>query len=127
MGQQTTVAVRSRPLRAFDKDMTTRAVKHMENLGVKFVTGYDSSEGGIVKDEATGKLHVTTKRNGNLVTEEYDSVLVAIGRSADVKGLNLAAAGVETDKWDKIITDDCNRTNVENIWAIGDVIVDSPE
>jgi len=34
---------------------------------------------------------------------------------------------VKYNKWNKIVTDDINRTNVANVWAIGDVIEISPE
>ena len=51
---------------------------------------------------------------------EADLVLVATGRAPSVSGLNLEAAGVEYDPRKGISTDDTMRTNVPNIYAIGD-------
>jgi thioredoxin/glutathione reductase (selenoprotein) len=127
MGHQVTMLVRSTPLKEFDQDMIKRVTLTMENMGTKFVTGYDSSKGSIVKDEATGKLTVTYLANGVDVVEEFDTVLVAIGRSSDTKALGLDAAGVSYTKWNKITTDAANKTNVEHIWAIGDAVEGNPE
>src|SRR5690606_8543548 len=43
------------------------------------------------------------------------------GRVPNTEGLGLAEAGVETGVKGEILVDDYSRTNVENIWAIGDV------
>lgn len=47
-------------------------------------------------------------------------VLLAVGRKPNTDDLGLEAAGVETDERGYIVVDDQLRTNVENIWAIGD-------
>lgn len=51
----------------------------------------------------------------------YDSVVWAIGRAPDTAGLNLAAAGVATDASGFVTVDDYQQTNVDNIFALGDV------
>jgi len=51
----------------------------------------------------------------------YDCVLWAIGRSADVAGLELCAAGVALDAGGFVATDAFQNTNVEGVYAIGDV------
>jgi glutathione reductase (NADPH) len=51
----------------------------------------------------------------------YDCVLWAIGRSANVAGLNLEAAGVTLDGASYVITDAFQNTNVPGVYAIGDV------
>ena len=50
-------------------------------------------------------------------------VLIAVGRKANTEGLNLEAIGVELDNRKRIKTDKSFKTNLENIYAIGDVIV----
>jgi len=125
MGNPTKVLVRSSPLRGFDQDMAKRAVTSLENIGVTFLNGFDSSKGGVEKLD-NGKLKVTFHADGDHV-EEFDTVLVAVGRGADCEGLNLTAAGVAFDNKNKIKVDDCNKTSVDSVFAIGDVIVNSPE
>jgi glutathione reductase (NADPH) len=51
----------------------------------------------------------------------YDCVLWAIGRSADVAGLELRAAGVALDAGGFVATDAFQNTNVAGVYAIGDV------
>jgi glutathione reductase (NADPH) len=51
----------------------------------------------------------------------YDCVLWAIGRSADVAGLDLRAAGVAVDAGGFVATDDFQNTQVAGVYAIGDV------
>jgi dihydrolipoamide dehydrogenase len=52
----------------------------------------------------------------------YDKVLVAIGRRPNGKSINAEAAGVEVDQHGFIPTDGHMRTNLPNIFAIGDVV-----
>ena len=51
----------------------------------------------------------------------FDQVLIAVGRKPNGKLINLEKAGVEVDKQGFILTDDRMRTNVTNIFAVGDV------
>lgn len=51
----------------------------------------------------------------------FDCVLWAIGRSANISGLELKSAGVVLDDNDFILTDEFQNTNVPGVYAIGDV------
>ena len=57
------------------------------------------------------------------IRDSCDVVLIAVGRKANTEGLNLEAIGVELDNKKRIKTDKSFKTNLENIYAIGDVIV----
>jgi glutathione reductase (NADPH) len=50
-----------------------------------------------------------------------DQVMLAIGRIPNTEGMGLKAAGVALGKVGEIVVDDYSRTNVANIWAVGDV------
>ena len=52
---------------------------------------------------------------------DYDAVIWAVGRAPNSHGLNLEAAGVEMDGYGFIPTDEWQKTNVDHIFAIGDV------
>jgi len=67
-------------------------------------------------------LTVEPAKGGDAETIEADYVLLSIGRRPYVEGLGLDAAGVELDERGRIRTDKHFRTNVEGIYAIGDVI-----
>src|SRR5262249_14994615 len=59
---------------------------------------------------------------GDAETIEADYVLLSIGRRPYTEGLGLEAAGVALDERGRVKTDKHFRTNVEGIYAIGDVI-----
>src|SRR5690606_29471555 len=54
-------------------------------------------------------------------TMTFDKIMLAIGRLPNTDGLGLDAAGVQTGVKGEILVDSYSRTNVDNIWAIGDV------
>ena len=69
-------------------------------------------------------ISVTFENDGAEQTETFDKVLVAIGRTANGKLIQVDKAGVEVSNEGTINVDRQMRTNVENIFAIGDVIGD---
>jgi pyruvate/2-oxoglutarate dehydrogenase complex dihydrolipoamide dehydrogenase (E3) component len=69
-----------------------------------------------------GKKIVTYKQGEDEIEDQFDTVLFAIGRSADTKGLNLDAVGVQRAPNGKIIAGDDDKTAADNIYAIGDVV-----
>ena len=69
-------------------------------------------------------ISVTFENDGAEQTETFDKVLVAIGRTANGKLIHVDRAGVEVSNEGTINVDRQMRTNVENIFAIGDVIGD---
>lgn len=68
-------------------------------------------------------IHVSMEGEG-VSTEPiiYDAVLVAIGRAANGKLLGLENAGVNVNDWGIIDVDKQMRTNVDNIFAVGDIV-----
>jgi dihydrolipoamide dehydrogenase len=61
-------------------------------------------------------------KKGAEVTLDADIVLVATGRRPNTDNLGLDAVGVAKDKIGRVITDDHFKTNVDGVYAIGDVI-----
>jgi len=80
------------------------------------VTGVDSS-GKVLKVKIE-----PVAGGGAAETLEADVVLVAIGRVPYTEGLGLEALGVKKDNRGRILVDPHYRTNVEGVYAIGDVI-----
>ena len=66
-------------------------------------------------------VHVTFKGNHE-ATEHYDRVLVSIGRKPNGHKLNLEAAGVNVDDKGYIPVDQQQRTNINHLFAIGDIV-----
>lgn len=125
-GYDTTVMVRSIFLRGFDQQMAELVAGAAAEKGVKFLqkTVPDS-----VERQGDGRLLVRfTDAEGKQGSDAYDTVLFAIGRKALTDDLQLQAAGVTLAPGShKIAVDDEERTNVENIFAVGDVLEGKPE
>jgi len=101
--------------------MANRIATFMENHNTKFIRGATPSK--LEKpDGPDGQISVTFKQGEEEKVEKFDTVLFAIGRYAVTEGINLAAAGVTCEKNGKFKVNDVEQTNVENIYAIGDVI-----
>lgn len=126
-GFDTTIMVRSIVLRGFDQQMATIVANSLVEKGIKMMP--QTLPTSIVKDEATGKLTVTWKaEDGSKGSDEYDTVLFAVGRTALTDDLKLDNAGVQVVKENsKIPVNEREETNVENIHAVGDVIDGRPE
>ncbi|EMA44946.1 dihydrolipoyl dehydrogenase family protein [Halococcus saccharolyticus] len=81
-------------------------------------TGYRASSVTESNDEVT----VTAEsKDGGEVEIAGDELLVALGRRPNTDGIDLDATNVETTDAGFIATDDRLRTNVENVWAMGDI------
>src|SRR5208282_260179 len=77
---------------------------------------------GVAKLEAQGTgLRATFEGPDAPAPQEFDRVLVAVGRSANGNAVDAAAAGVAVDKRGIIGVDKQLRTNVPHIFAIGDI------
>jgi NAD(P) transhydrogenase len=65
------------------------------------------------------QVHLTLEKGGTL---DVDVALIAAGRQSNVEALNLEEAGVKLGKRGLILVDENYRTNIPNIYAVGDVI-----
>ncbi|MEE6248771.1 MAG: dihydrolipoyl dehydrogenase [Bdellovibrionota bacterium] len=107
-------------LPGMDKHVQRQMQKSMKELGVEFVFGCGVNGGEVKKDRVylTGKGASDDKE----YSFEADYCLVAIGRRPYTDTLGLDNAGVEMDERGFVKIDDHWRTNVSNIYAIGDVV-----
>ncbi|KRX60862.1 Thioredoxin reductase 1, cytoplasmic, partial [Trichinella sp. T9] len=126
LGLDVTVMVRSILLRGFDQDMANRVGNHMQTVeGVRFIYKCIPTKIERLQDGQPGLLRVTAKKeDGEEVVDEYNTVLIAIGRDALTDALNLDKVGVETHPKNKKILCYANEqsTTAPYIYAIGDVL-----
>ncbi len=101
----------------------------MENAGINFIRPCVPTKLEKLEDGAPGKLRMSAKySDGTDYTNDFNTVIFAIGREADTAELGLSSVGVKTDPSSKkIIADDSERSSASNIYAIGDVLQDKPE
>ena len=101
------------------EDDVSRVVKsRAEELGIDFHFGEAASEWQETDD---GIVVTTEDEDGEESTYDTEKVLVAVGRQPVSESLDAEAAGVEIDDDGVIQTDNQARTNVDNIFAVGDV------
>ena len=107
-------------LPGFDGEVRKEANKIFKKQGIEFKLGTKVTGVSVSGDKAT--LTVEPAAGGAAETIEADCVLVSIGRKPNTDGLNLAAAGLETNQRGQIEIDHDFRTKVAGVWAIGDVV-----
>lgn len=116
LGVETTLIYRGKEvLSRFDVDLRTSLQTAMIDKGIHF-----QFEDTIEKVEqgAQNELKVTTKLGD---VSSYSQVMLALGRIANTEGLGLDKAGVATSSRGAIIVDDYSKTNVDSVYALGDV------
>lgn len=96
-----------------DKEIGRTLTTQFKKSGIKVITGTPMCE---ITD--TGMV-ITARAGTNDI--EAELLLVAIGRTPDTAELNLSASGVITDPRGWIVTDTQCRTEIDGIYAIGDV------
>ncbi|TYR33711.1 glutathione-disulfide reductase [Mesorhizobium microcysteis] len=116
LGVETTLIYRGKEiLGRFDMDMRRGVHNAMEAKGIRIICPAVAHNIG---KRADGKLAIELSNDETLIV---DQLMLALGRSPNTEGLGLEAAGVETGHIGEIVVDDYSRTNVDNIYAIGDV------
>jgi len=129
VGIDSTVMVRSILLRGFDQQMAGKIGEFMEEHGINFIRECVPTKIEKIEDGSPAKLKVTAKYNdGTEFVDEFNTVIFAIGRDACTGNIGLDKVGVALNpKNGKVLHDAAERTNVDNIFAIGDVLDDKPE
>ena len=101
-----------------DQAIAKEAAKVFAKQGLKI-------ELGIRISKVERKKSVTVQYNGSdssSKTLECDRLIVSIGRVPNTEGLNAAGVGLKLDERGFVAVDDDCRTNLPNVWAIGDVV-----
>ena len=129
LGCSATVMVRSILLRGFDQQMAGKIGEYMEEIGVNFVRECVPTRLERVEEGSPGKLKVTAVYNdGTEFVEEFNTVIFAIGRDACTANMGLETVGVALNpKNGKVLHNELERTSVDNIYAVGDVLDGKPE
>ncbi|KAK8086386.1 glutathione-disulfide reductase [Apiospora phragmitis] len=120
LGTETHLFIRHQTfLRTFDPMIQEGVTNEYERLGVHLHK--DSKQTKVEKD-SNGKLSFHySDSNGEGKLDGVDHLIWAIGRTPATKDLGLENAGVKADEKGHIVADDYQNTNVENIYALGDV------
>ena len=102
-----------------DKEISTEFMKILKKQGINFHLQHKVEK---IKKDKSGAVVSTSDKDGNKKDFDCDVVLISVGRRANTNGLNLKEIGIELDEKNRIKTNESFRTNLQNVYAIGDVI-----
>ena len=102
-----------------DKEISNEFMKILKKQGIKFHMQHRVEK---ITKKNSSAIVLTMDKDGNTKDFDCDVVLVSVGRKPNTEGLNLEKIGLNLDDKNRIQTDKNFKTNLENIYAIGDVI-----
>ncbi|MBP1968246.1 dihydrolipoamide dehydrogenase [Virgibacillus natechei] len=109
-------------LGGFEKQMKQVVQKRLKKKGAKVITNAMAKGVEETKDGVTVSYEVDGKEE----TVDADYVLVTVGRKPNTEEIGLEQVGIETDDKGLIKIDKQSRTNIDNIYAIGDIVEGLP-
>ena len=102
-----------------DKEVSLEFMKILKKQGINF---HMQTKVETVKKKNNSVLISTLNKDGKKQDFDCDVVLVSVGRKPNTNNLNLDSIGIELDDKKRIKIDKNFKTNLDNIYAIGDVI-----
>nr|WP_183557709.1 dihydrolipoyl dehydrogenase [Mucilaginibacter sp. SP1R1]MBB6148078.1 dihydrolipoamide dehydrogenase [Mucilaginibacter sp. SP1R1] len=100
-----------------DEEVSKGLNRILKKQGINIMTGAN-----VESVDSSGTLcKVNVKTAAGIEVLEAEIVLSAVGISTNIEGIGLEENGVKTDKG-KVLVDDYYRTNVEGVYAIGDIV-----
>ncbi len=120
LGSEVDLYVRQHaPLRSFDHSIVNVLLEEMDKEGIKLHTHSTLKE--VVKNEDSS----LTIELEDGQSQTVDCLIWAVGREPATDVINLDVTGVETNSIGKVKVDKFQNTNVEGIYAVGDIIENS--
>ena len=113
--QVTLIEPRGRIVSFVDSEIGDRLTTQLKKLGLEFLFNDRMTE---IKPQSDHVQVVLGKGE----EREFEVALVAAGRQSNVQGLGLEQVGVNLGERGLILVDETFRTNISNIYAVGDVI-----
>lgn len=105
-------------LPGMDDDIVKEADKVFRKQGLDIRTGTRVVSGTRTADG----VRIEVEKDGGRETLSGDRVLVSVGRRPSLNGIDAAGLGLEVSKRGEILVDDRMRTNLPNVYAIGDCV-----
>ena len=102
-----------------DKEISSEFMKILKKQGIIFHMQHKVEK---IKQNESGAIISTTDKDGNKKDFDCDVVLISVGRKPNTNGLNLEKVNISLDNKNRIKVDKNFKTNLDNVFAIGDVI-----
>ena len=111
----TLIEPRGRIVSFVDLEIAKRLTNQLSQLGLHFIFDDRMTKIEARKDH----IHLMLEKGGKL---DFEVALIAAGRQSNVQGLGLERVGVRLAERGLILVDENYKTNIPNIYAVGDVI-----
>lgn len=114
----TLIEMSNRIMAREDVDVSTLVTESFQKEGVRILTSHKA----LRIENASGETRLICETDGKEVAIEFDQILLALGRRANVTGFGLEELGVEISGRGTVVADEFLRTtNFPNIYVCGDV------
>lgn len=121
LGSDVTMALRKDILlRGFDHSISELVTQNMQQMGIEIHTEVGMK--GIIK---AGEHYAYINKDDAQIGQ-YDCVIWAVGRSTNIAPLQLDHAGIAVNDKGFILVDEYQNTNIDGIYAVGDVTPNAP-
>jgi dihydrolipoamide dehydrogenase len=100
-----------------DEEVSKQLERSLKKSGISIMT--EASVESVDSSNDVLKVRVKTKKGEEIL--EADIVLSAVGIVSNIENIGLEEVGVKTDKG-KVLVDDFYKTNIDGIYAIGDIV-----
>ena len=117
LGSEVTIILRRETfLRSFDASLRETLMEEMMCAGVNILSSTHMSG---VEKQSNGKLHITSSHSEDI--KDVDCLLWAIGRTSNTEDIGLDKVGIKVSENGFIETDEQQNTEVEGVYAVGDI------
>ena len=115
----TVVEALDRIIPNMDSEIASEFMKTLQKQGIEFKLSHKV----ISTKSNSNDVEVTmeSSKDKKQIKEKYNIVLMSVGRKPNTESLNLDKIGIKSDNQKSIIIDKKFKTNIDNIYAIGDV------
>mgnify|MGYP001070416174 CR=1 FL=1 len=118
LGTKVTIIQRSEILFQEDNDISHWMTDYLRSEGIEILNLTTINEIETSGDHISVKLN----RNEEQFSKDFSKILIATGRKPNTKNLSLELAGIKKNTDGTIIVNEFGQTNIENIYAAGDVL-----
>ena len=115
----TVVEALDRIVPTMDEEIAKEFMKSLKKQGLEFKLSHKVISTKAGKSGVEVSMESSDKKQ---ISEKYDVVLMSVGRKPNTEGLNLEGVGIKLNEKKAVEINNQFKTNIENIFAIGDVV-----
>jgi len=115
----TVVEALDRIIPNMDSEIASEFMKTLQKQGIEFKLSHKVISTKLNSNDV--EVTMESSKDKKQIKEKYNIVLMSVGRKPNIESLNLDKIGIKLDNQKSIIIDKKFKTNIDNIYAIGDV------